>query len=266
MEKPSAASNDSGAAASEQPSSSHPQELVSFDQAYFAPWGTREILTWSLVCSLALAMSLVMAWFYSSWYAAGSALIVPFWAFMVLFFRNPSREITADAGVLVAPADGTVWDIGEVDEEEYIEGRCLRIGIFLSVFNVHVNRAPCAGEIEWLSHKEGGFSDARSETAALSNENNSIGMRISESEAAGVPLVLKQVSGAIARRIICPLKQKDRVTRGGLIGMIKYGSRTEIIIPLEAGFQPSVAVKDKVCGGVTILGRFEKAGEGKTED
>ena len=265
MEKPSAASNDSGAAASEQPSSSHPQELVSFDQAYFAPWGTREILTWSLVCSLALAMCLVMAWFYSSWYAAGSALIVPFWAFMVLFFRNPSREITADAGVLVAPADGTVWDIGEVDEEEYIEGRCLRIGIFLSVFNVHVNRAPCAGEIEWLSHKEGGFSDARSETAALSNENNSIGMRISESEAAGVPLVLKQVSGAIARRIICPLKQKDRVTRGGLIGMIKYGSRTEIIIPLEAGFQPSVAVKDKVCGGVTILGRFEKAGEGKTE-
>ena len=266
MEKPSAASTGSGAAASEQPSSSHPQELVSFDQAYFAPWGTREILTWSLVCSLALAMSLVMAWFYSSWYAAGSALIVPFWAFMVLFFRNPSREITADAGVLVAPADGTVWDIGEVDEQEYIEGRCLRIGIFLSVFNVHVNRAPCAGEIEWLSHKEGGFSDARSETAALSNENNSIGMRISESEAAGVPLVLKQVSGAIARRIICPLKQKDRVTRGGLIGMIKYGSRTEIIIPLEAGFQPSVAVKDKVCGGVTILGRFEKAGEGKTED
>ena len=266
MEKPSEASTDSGAAASEQPSSSHPQELVSLDQAYFAPWGTREILTWSLVCSLALAMSLVMAWFYSSWYAAGSALIVPFWAFMVLFFRNPSREITADAGVLVAPADGTVWDIGEVDEEEYIEGRCLRIGIFLSVFNVHVNRAPCAGEIEWLSHKEGGFSDARSETAALSNENNSIGMRISESEAAGVPLVLKQVSGAIARRIICPLKQKDRVTRGGLIGMIKYGSRTEIIIPLEAGFQPSVAVKDKVCGGVTILGRFEKAGEGKTED
>ena len=265
MEKPSAASTDSGAAASEQPSSSHPQELVSFDQAYFAPWGTREILTWSLVCSLALAMCLVMAWFYSSWYAAGSALIVPFWAFMVLFFRNPSREITADAGVLVAPADGTVWDIGEVDEEEYIEGRCLRIGIFLSVFNVHVNRAPCAGEIEWLSHKEGGFSDARSETAALSNENNSIGMRISESEAAGVPLVLKQVSGAIARRIICPLKQKDRVTRGGLIGMIKYGSRTEIIIPLEAGFQPSVAVKDKVCGGVTILGRFEKAGEGKAE-
>ena len=265
MEQPSAASTDPEAAASEQATSSHPEELVSFDQAYFAPWGKREILTWSLRCGTALAASLLLGWFYSSWFAAGSVLIVPFWAFMVLFFRNPSRAITADAGVLVAPADGTVWDIGEVDEDEYIEGRCLRIGIFLSVFNVHVNRAPCAGEIEWLSHKEGGFSDARSETAALSNENNSIGMRISEGEAVGVPLVLKQVSGAIARRIICPLKKKDRVTRGGLIGMIKYGSRTEIMIPLEAGFQPAVAVKDKVCGGVTILGRFERTDEGKTE-
>ena len=265
MEQPSAASTDPVAATSEQAASPHPEELVSFDQTYFAPWGKKEILTWSLVCGPALLASLALAYLYSSWFAILSVLIAPFWAFMVLFFRNPSRTITADAGVLVAPADGTVWDIGEVDEEEYIEGRCLRIGIFLSVFNVHVNRSPCAGEIEWLSHKEGGFSDARSEAAALSNENNSIGMRIIEGEAAGVPLVLKQVSGAVARRIICPLEKKDRVTRGGLIGMIKYGSRTEIIIPLEAGFQPAVEVKDKVCGGVTILGRFERADEGKTE-
>ena len=139
MEKPSAASTDPGDGAPHE-SPSHPPELVSFDEPYFAPWGSREILIWSIICSHSLAVCLVLAWFFSSWFAAGSALIVPFWAFMVLFFRNPSREITADADVLVAPADGTVWDIGEIEEQDYIEGRCLRIGIFLSVFNVHVNR------------------------------------------------------------------------------------------------------------------------------
>ena len=244
---------------------SHPGELLKLDEAYFAPWGRSDIFKWSGISTLAFLGGFALAVWFGPWWYILCGLAVGFGSFMVLFFRNPSRTITADAGVLVAPADGTVWDIGEVDEQEYIEGRCLRIGIFLSIFNVHVNRAPCAGEIEWLSHKEGGFADARSETAALSNENNSIGMRISESEAAGVSLLLKQVSGAVARRIICPLEQKDRVTRGGLIGMIKYGSRTEIIIPLEAGFQPEVAVKDKVRGGVTILGRFERTAEGKAE-
>ena len=157
---------------------------------------------------------------------------------MVLFFRNPERTIPADAGVLVSPADGTIWDIEEIEENDYIGGRCLRIGIFLSVFNVHVNRAPCAGEIEWIRYKEGDFAVAYDAAATLSNESNSIGMRIREQGAPDVPLLLRQISGAIARRIICPLEEKDLVARGGLIGMIKYGSRTEIIVPLEAGFQP----------------------------
>ena len=84
-------------------------------------------------------------------------------------------------------------------------------------------------------------------------------MRIREEGAPDVPLMLRQISGAIARRIICPLEKKDLVVRGGLIGMIKYGSRTEIIVPIEAGFQPAVSVKDKVSGGLTILGRFVPA-------
>ena len=188
---------------------------------------------------------------------------------MAFFFRNPSRSVPSATGVLVAPADGTVQDIEEFDEEEYIGGKCLRIGIFLSVFNVHVNRAPCAGEIEWLSYKEGGFGVAYDAEAILSNESNSIGMRIREDGARGIKLLLRQVSGAIARRIICPLEKKDLVVRGGLIGMIKYGSRTEIMVPLEAGFQPEVFVKDKVRGGVTILGRFAPVGgeaDGSAED
>lgn len=265
MTRPSTASPEPEAAASEETSSNHPEELLRFDQAYFAPWGRKDILKWSLICGQVLGAMLVLAFYYSNWFALPAALVVPFWAFMVLFFRNPSRKITSQAGVLVAPADGTVWDIGEVEGQEYLGGRCLRIGIFLSVFDVHVNRAPCAGEIEWLKHQEGGFADARSEAAALSNESNSIGMRIREEEALGVPLVLKQISGAIAKRIICPLRKKDRVTRGGLIGMIKYGSRTEVMVPLDAGFQPEVAVKDKVRGGITILGRFVRAGDDTAE-
>lgn len=265
MKQPSASSAEQEPVASEETSSSHPVALSRFDRAYFAPWGRRDILIWSSLCFPALLGILYLVSFTSSWFAIPAVLIVLFWAFMVLFFRNPSRRITAEAGVLVAPADGTVWDIGEIEEQEYIGGRCLRIGIFLSIFNIHVNRAPCTGEVEWLSYKEGGFADARSEAASLSNESNSIGMRISEEEASGIPLLLKQISGAVAKRIICPLKEKDRVTRGGLIGMIKYGSRTEIMVPLDAGFQPEVAVKDKVRGGITVIGRFVRTGDDTTE-
>ena len=247
----------------------HPGELIRLDQGYFAPWGHRDILKWSLLSLLALFGALALAVFVSPWWSILCGLVVFFGAFMALFFRNPSRSVPSATGVLVSPADGTVQDIEEFDEEEYIGGKCLRIGIFLSVFNVHVNRAPCAGEIEWLRYKEGGFGVAYDAEAILSNESNSIGMRIREDGARGIKLLLRQVSGAIARRIICPLEKKDLVVRGGLIGMIKYGSRTEIMVPLEAGFQPEVFVKDKVRGGVTILGRFAPVGgeaDGSAED
>ena len=239
------------------------------DKAYLVPWGRRDIFKWSFLSFLALLGASVLVVLISPWWAILCVLVVLFGSFMTLFFRNPSRAVPPEAGVLVSPADGTVWDIEEFEEDEYIGGRCLRIGIFLSVLNVHVNRAPCAGEIEWLSYKEGGFAVAYDAAAALSNESNSIGMRIQEDGARGVPLLLRQVSGAIARRIICPLQEKDLVVRGGLIGMIKYGSRTEVMVPLEAGFQPEVSVKDKVRGGVTVLGRFAPVGgavDGPAED
>ncbi|MEE3229871.1 MAG: phosphatidylserine decarboxylase [Planctomycetota bacterium] len=235
---------------------SHPGELLKFDEAYFAPWGRSDICKWSGISLLAfLGGGALSVWFGPWWYIL-CGLALGFGSFMVLFFRNPERAIPADAGVLVSPADGTIWDIEEIEENDYIGGRCLRIGIFLSVFNVHVNRAPCAGEIEWIKYKEGDFAVAYDAAATLSNESNSIGMRIREEGAPDVPLLLRQISGAIARRIICPLEEKDLVARGGLIGMIKYGSRTEIIVPLEAGFQPAVSVKDKVSGGLSVLGRF----------
>jgi phosphatidylserine decarboxylase len=232
---------------------------LKFDGAYFAPWGRGDIIKWSTLSALVILCGWGLSSWFSPWWYILCGLAVGFGSFMVLFFRNPKRAIPAEAGVLVSPADGTVWDIEEIEETEYIGGRCLRIGIFLSVFNVHVNRAPCAGEVEWISYKEGGFAVAYDAAASISNESNSIGMRIREEGAPDVPLMLRQISGAIARRIICPLEKKDLVVRGGLIGMIKYGSRTEIIVPIEAGFQPAVSVKDKVSGGLTILGRFVPA-------
>lgn len=193
--------------------------------------------------------------------SAGGAIWTP-WAalpgllgalFVVSFFRDPHRAIPQDAGAIVSPADGTVTDIEELDVESI--GPARKIGIFLSVFNVHVNRSPEASRVIELKYFPGAFHDARRSDARTANEQFWILM-----EGDGPPrrrFLIKQIAGAIARRIVCDLRLGEVVARGARIGMIKFGSRTELYLPREPGLTVAVAPGDRVRGGTTVVARYD---------
>jgi phosphatidylserine decarboxylase len=241
----------------------HPPELSRCDRRYLVPWGRRLIAVGVLTAACAIAFATWGAVAHSPWWALVLAPVAAGLAFDVLFFRNPRRSVPAAAGILVSPADGTVWDVEELEEPEWVGARCLRIGIFLSVFDVHVNRAPCDARVAYQRHRPGRFLDARRPEAGRENESNALGLIVEEEgPARGARLLVRQVSGAIARRIVCPLAVSDAVVRGGLIGMIKFGSRTELWVPVESGFAAAVRVGDKVRGGESVLGHFPGAARG----
>jgi phosphatidylserine decarboxylase len=235
-------------------SSTHPEALRVADRCYIVPWGRKECTTVLAAACLCAAGVAALATFASLLWLLALVPVVLLGGFFTLFFRNPRRVVPSGPGLLVAPADGTVWDIGRVHEPEFVGAACVRIDIFLSVFDVHVNRSPARGRIEWVSHREGAFHDARSPAAERENESNWIGLvRDDDGGPRDVRLLVKQVSGAIARRIVSPLEPPVSVARGGLIGMIKYGSRTELWIPADSGANVLVRVGDKVKGGETVL-------------
>ena len=184
---------------------------------------------------------------------------------ILYFFRDPERDIPADADALVSPADGTITHIQEVDEPEF--GKALRISIFLSIFNVHVNRCPFAAEVTDVRYFPGEYLDARKAESAVRNEQLWIDMIVPSPPTPlpggegrkGRPLRLKQISGAIARRIVCWLKPGDAVKKGERIGMIKLGSRTDLLIPAESMGELCVKIGDTVMGGSTVLLKFKHA-------
>jgi phosphatidylserine decarboxylase len=199
-----------------------------------------------------------LALYHSPFWVLGAVPVLALGAFLVLFFRNPARDIPREPGILVAPADGTVWDIEEVDEPEFVRARCVRIGIFLSIFDVHLNRAPVSGRVEWTRHREGKYHDARNEAARRENESNDIGIGVDEPGApAGARLLVRQISGAIARRIVCPLEVPASVARGGLLGMIKYGSRTELYLSADGSSEVRVRVGEKVRAGASVVATWK---------
>lgn len=171
--------------------------------------------------------------------------------FVLSFYRDPDRSGPADATLLLSPADGRVTDIGEVEEPHYLGGRALRIGIFLSPLNVHVNRSPAAGVVEKVVQIPGKCLPATGPACIEENEAALIGLKTND----GLRLSVRQVTGALARTIVCPATVGQRLARGERYGMIKLGSRTELILPLDAGFEPQVAIGDVVRGGETVLGR-----------
>ena len=171
---------------------------------------------------------------------------------MLSFFRNPPRTIAADESALLSPADGKITDISAVDDEEL--GPLLRIGIFLSIFNVHLNRVPCSVRIDRVSYKKGMFKDARLAESTRVNESNTLVMtRLAEPRQR---LVVRQVSGAVARHIVCGAKAEDELKQGALFGMIKFGSRTELYLPADGGYDVAVRVGDKVRAGLDVLARY----------
>lgn len=173
---------------------------------------------------------------------------------IITFFRDPEREIPPERDVLVSPADGTITHIEEVDEPEF--GKALRISIFLSVFNVHVNRCPREGEVIDVRYFPGEYLDARRSESAVRNEQLWIDMIDSETKK---PIRVKQIAGAIARRIVCWLKAGDQLKKGERIGMIKLGSRTDVLIPADSAAEICVNVGDSVYGGSTVLLKVKTA-------
>jgi phosphatidylserine decarboxylase len=218
-----------------------------------ASWGAAELV---LMGGPLLALTLLLAaspWWYGSvwpcWYlsfvpAAGLALVL-------YFFRNPRRQVPQAPGLWVSPADGTVAEITPLAHDEFVGGPAVRIGIFLSIFNVHLNRSPAAARVIALRYSPGEFLNALRPESALRNENMWIGLE--EESPPHLRFAVRQISGAIARRIVCDLRPGEVVQRGHVFGMIKLGSRTELIVPQEAGLDVKVRVGQKVKAGETVL-------------
>lgn len=178
-------------------------------------------------------------------------VILPVEIWLIAFFRDPERPIPGSAKDYVSPADGLVSDIREMDECDVLGEPAIRIGIFLSVFNVHVNRAPCDGKVTSVVYRKGKFINAlHHEDCSGKNEANTIVI----SDASGSPVAgVRQLVGLIARRIVCDVKPGDSVTRGSRYGMIKFGSRTELYIPRRLHPEVRVKVGQKVRGTADIL-------------
>lgn len=212
-------------------------------------WEARWIL-------LVLAALTAGAWFVTPWLAiAPVAMLV----FTFSFFRDPQRVIPGGEGDVVSPADGKVTDIVELEEDEVTKTRMRRVGIFLSVFDVHVNRMPLAGTITYSANRNGSYHDARSPLASTHNTARTWGL-----DCGGQTLVVRQITGAIARRIVPWAKVGDQLGRGQHFGMIRFGSRTEIYLPTS--WPLCVAVGEHVRGGATIIARTGTAGQSARED
>ena len=190
-------------------------------------------------------------WFFMAfgWWI-GVVAVVALWLALVSFFRNPWRRIPSglEAGTMLSPADGTISAIERVDHHEAIGGEALIIRVFLSVLNVHINRVPCDCTLKEMVYKPGKFLDARTEESVRVNESN---LLILDND--GEPLGVRQVSGKIARHIVCPIQIGDIFTQGQQFGMIKYGSTTELILPRPGDVQVMVNIGDKVKAGLTTF-------------
>jgi phosphatidylserine decarboxylase len=211
-------------------------------------WGLAElqILGWPLVALTVAALMLHGPW---RLLAIIPGVVLIWW---VSFFRNPHRLIPADADAIIAPADGKVTDITDIVHYDFFDGPAVSIGIFLSIFNVHINRAPRAGRVLAMHYKPGEFLDARNPESSIRNEFMWIGFEDAEAET--MKFAVRQISGLLARRIVCALRPGQPVSRGEKFGMIKLGSRTELILPRDA-VRVAVAVGQVVQAGSTVMAR-----------
>jgi phosphatidylserine decarboxylase len=217
----------------------------------FTRHGFREML----IGAVAFALVCTALGFTQWWYLA--LIFVPVLLFLFAFFRDPERHVTAEQHAMVSPADGKISDITEIEHDELLGGPALRIGIFLSVFNVHVNRSPCDGRVLSITYKKGKFINAlKHGDASSQNESNTV---VLGEPTTGKPIaVVKQIVGLIARRIIFTAEKGEVIQRGQRIGMIKFGSRTELSIPKWLEPQVKVEVGQSVRGAADVIATLGK--------
>lgn len=177
------------------------------------------------------------------------AIVLVFFLFILSFFRIPARTHANGGDLIVAPCDGTVVVIEEVDADEYFNDRRLQLSIFMSPLNVHVNRNPVSGEVMYSEYHKGKYLVAWHPKSSTDNERHSVVYKQDNKE-----MLVKQIAGALAKRIVNYLKPGDKVKMGEEMGFIKFGSRVDLLLPLDTKID--VKINQKVKGGVTVLGKW----------
>ncbi len=210
----------------------------------------------AMIVAVMIAYLVVGVLYLSAWAVISVEVLLAaalLWVFS--FFRDPHRPVSAHKEILFAPADGKVTDIEVVAEDNFIDVPALRIGICLSIFDAHINRAPCNVRVEKIAYKPGKFKIAMNPKAHKVNESNNIQMTRTDSPED--KLVVRQISGAITRRIVCEARKGQELTGGEKFGMIKFGSRTELYLPVREDAKCLVRVGDKVKAGLTPIVKYE---------
>ncbi len=220
------------------------------------PYGLREWGIMLLIGGGLIAAAAAMGW----WIVAGFLLLALLAG--LAFFRDPVRRVRPQTrpGELLAPADGRISAIERVAEHEAVDGPAVVIRIYLSVFNVHVNRSPCPAEVLATRHQPGRHLDVRDPASARENEWLLMSLRRSED---GVRLGVRQIAGLVARRIVCGVDPGRRLDRGQKYGMIKFGSSTELIVPDAAGLEVAVELGQRVAAGRTLMAVLPPASGGE---
>lgn len=213
-----------------------------------APEGWPQIIVSTLVLGGGIWLAVI-------WFAPAAIPLLLVWGWSIAFFRDPERQAAFEPEVMCAPADGTVKDITRLEHYEPIDGPAIRVGIFLSLFDVHINRWPCAGTVRSIDYLKGKFLAAMNPAAGRVNESNTIVVD-PEAPLSG-PVVVRQIAGMAARRIVCHARVGSKLSTGQRFGIIKFGSRTELIVPQLDGTQVLVKVGQKVRAGLTPLIRQE---------
>jgi phosphatidylserine decarboxylase len=195
------------------------------------------------------------------WLAAFMLLLLALW--VAYFFRDPERVGARGPSLIVAPADGKLIMITEVDEPAFIKGRALRLSIFMNVFNVHVNRYPVDGVVAYVHYNKGKFFNASAEKSSLENEQMSVGLETSAPDSARSPRVgdiqrvmVRQIAGLIARRIVTYSKVGQHVKQGDRMGIIRFGSRVDVFLPTNSTIRALLG--DMTTAGVTVLGELPR--------
>lgn len=200
---------------------------IAFAMVVLAGWAALHFRSWPL------------------WIVAFLLLVVALW--VVYFFRDPERQGPRGSNVVIAPADGKVLLITDVDEPRFIQGRATRISIFMNIFNVHVNRYPVDGTVDFTWYNKGKFLNAAAEKSSLENEQMSVGV----TTPAGVRILTRQIAGLIARRIVTYSKVGDRARQGVRFGIIRFGSRVDVFVPTNSAI--TVHVGEMTTAGTTVI-------------
>jgi phosphatidylserine decarboxylase len=199
-----------------------------------------------------LAVAGILGWFTHSWIWPILPILLA--AFFLWFFRDPQRAVPAGEGVIVSPGDGVVTETASIATPE---GSRQRISIFLSVFDVHVNRSPISGVLSQVHYQKGQFLNAMNPASAERNEQNSVTVR-GQGKDAGFEVTFKQIAGLLARRIVFNGREGEAVERGQRVGLIKFGSRVDVVLPAAAALQ--VKVGERVKGGASVLAIMPQGG------